>query len=164
MIHSRFDKLESTNGHTDTNGKGAVEPAPTVNGAKKAKKESRSASPGASPTKRSNPSDESDLSDVVDTPKPKKKRVKTGGENDDAAFAARLQAEENSKARPTRGGPTKKRAPAKKEKGSAKKKKSATKVKGDDDSDVMSGSEAEKKERKGGFHVCYEARFRLACR
>ncbi|KAF2148245.1 SWIB-domain-containing protein [Myriangium duriaei CBS 260.36] len=101
--------------------------------------------------KRGPPSDdESELSDPRDTPKPKKKRKQTTVEEDDAAFAARLQDEENRLARPTRGGTTRKRAPAKA--AQKKKKKSAAKIKDDDDSSKESGSDAEPKERKGGFH------------
>ena len=90
-----------------------------------------------------------ELSDVKFTPPPKKKQKKV--EMDDAAFAAKLQAEENSRARPTRGGATRKTAPVKKR---TPKKKAAAKVKASDDSDVESGSAAEKKvNRSGGFHV-----------
>jgi upstream activation factor subunit UAF30 len=66
-----------------------------------------------------------------------------------------LQAEENlrSRARSTRGGNTKKRAPVVKKK--KEKKKSSNKVKDEDDSDIGSGSGSEKKspKRTGGFHV-----------
>jgi upstream activation factor subunit UAF30 len=90
-----------------------------------------------------------ELSDVPDTPPPKKKQRKNS-EIDDAAFAAKLQAEENSRARPTRGGAMRKAAPVKKK---APKKKTAARVKGSDDSEVESGSGAEKKvNRSGGFH------------
>jgi upstream activation factor subunit UAF30 len=83
----------------------------------------------SSPQKRKEPSDESDLSDVVDE-RPKKK-------------ARKQDAEENSRARPTRAGATRKAAPVK------RKKKSAVKVK--DGSDVETNGEP--KPRTGGFHV-----------
>ena len=75
--------------------------------------------------------------------------------DDDAAFAARLQAEENSRARPTRGGVNKKAIPAKKKKRTPKK-KGSEKIKPEDDSDLEgSGDEAADKKvnRNGGFHV-----------
>lgn len=96
----------------------------------------------SSPQKRKEPSDESDLSDVVDD-RPKKKARKQDAEEDDAAYAARLQREENSRARPTRAGATRKAAPVK------RKKKSAVKVK--DGSDVETNGDS--KPRTGGFHV-----------
>ena len=91
------------------------------------------------------------LSDVPVTPPPKKKRKPEVDE--DAAFAARLQAEENSRARPTRGGAVRKPPLVKKKK--TPKKKTSDKVKAEDDSDLEgSGSGSEKKvNRSGGFHV-----------
>lgn len=151
LIGARFDAI-STQGNGTTSDEG-----PPRNGVVKsiertatpplpAKKKINAISP-----KRGPPSDdESELSDPRDTPKPKKKRKQTTVEEDDAAFAARLQDEENRMARPTRGGGTRKRAAAKAVQ--KKKKKSATRVKDDDDSSKESGSEAEPKERKGGFH------------
>jgi upstream activation factor subunit UAF30 len=78
----------------------------------------------------------------------------------DAAYAARLQAEENGRARTTRGGTkggsaagSKKGSPAKRE-GKAKKRKSKSKAKvesGEESGDE--GERKEEKERKGGFHV-----------
>ena len=65
-----------------------------------------------------------------------------------------LQAQENSRARPTRAGvPKKKNAGVVKKK--TPRKKSEKKVKADDDSDLEVGSDGEVKEkvRKGGFHV-----------
>ena len=70
-------------------------------------------------------------------------------EDDDAAYAAKLQAELNSLARPTRGAGTRKRMPFKKEK---KKKKSAAKIKEDGETDE-DGDDGETKVKKGGFHV-----------
>ncbi|KAI9814774.1 MAG: hypothetical protein M1827_003040 [Pycnora praestabilis] len=96
--------------------------------------------------------DDYDLSDVIDKTPPKKKR-KSEPVDEDALFAAKLQAEENSRARPTRGGTIKKRAVVKKKKNPVKS-KSISKVKAEDDSDLNSGSEVEKKKvkRTGGFH------------
>ena len=96
--------------------------------------------------------DEDDLSDVPDTPPPKKKR-KAEPLDADAAFAAKLQAEENIRARPTRGGANRKNPVVKKKKRTPKK-KTANKVKAEDDSDI-DGSDVEEKKpiRSGGFHV-----------
>jgi hypothetical protein len=97
---------------------------------------------------------EEEDSDVVSPPK--KKRKPTRPIDDDAKLAAMLQAQENSRARPTRGGNEKKRV-AKKPISRVKKekKKSANKIKRDDDSDLELDSDGEVKEkvRKGGFHV-----------
>lgn len=95
--------------------------------------------------------DEDEDSDVVSPPKKKRKQAKPV--NDDAKLAAMLQAQENSRARPTRGGSEKKKKPAARVK--KEKKKSADKIKKDDDSDLEVGSDGEVKEKtkKGGFHV-----------
>ncbi|MCJ1303944.1 hypothetical protein MMC08_006755 [Hypocenomyce scalaris] len=96
--------------------------------------------------------DEDELSDVVDTPPLKKKRKGVTTADEDAAFAARLQAEENSRARPTRGGVNRKISTVKKKK-APKVKRTDGKVKPEDDSDIGSTSDvADKKVRKGGFH------------
>lgn len=100
-------------------------------------------------------SDEEELSDVPNSPSPKKKRKVEHFVDADAAFAARLQAEENSRARPTRGGASRKSTTIKKKKRSPKK-KTSDRIKAEDDSDVQdSGSEAVEKKvnRSGGFHV-----------
>ncbi|KAL8693532.1 MAG: hypothetical protein Q9218_001657 [Villophora microphyllina] len=90
-------------------------------------------------------------SEVLDTPPPKKKR-KRSPLDEDAVFAARLQAEENSRARPTRGGGvTKKPAPAKK-KTKTPKKKTADRVDAADDSDLDSENVEKTVNRSGGFH------------
>ena len=97
-------------------------------------------------------SDEDGLSEVKDSPPPKKKK-KVADHDSDAAFAAKLQAQENGRVRSTRGGGAKP-TPAKKKK--TPKKKTNAKVKAEDDSD-LEGSDVEVKERKvnrnGGFHV-----------
>lgn len=97
--------------------------------------------------------DESELSNVPVTPTPKKKRKPEPVMDDDAVFAARLQAEENSRARPTRGGANRKNVVVKKKK--APKKKTSDKVKAEDDSDLDGTGTGEEKKvnRSGGFHV-----------
>ncbi|KAG9564222.1 SWIB-domain-containing protein, partial [Aureobasidium melanogenum] len=120
LIEKCFDRVTSE----DANGTNGASPSPS----------------DSSPQKRKEPSDESDLSDVVDD-RPNKKR-KQRAEEDDAAYAARLQREENSRARPTRAGATRKAAPVK------RKKKTPAKVK--DGSDVETNGET--KPRTGGFH------------
>lgn len=153
LIMRRFDRFNAAQ-----NG-GHEEPLPTVeapatngNGAGNG-----THTPDSYSNKRS-PDDDSALSEVDNSPpkkKQKKQKKERSIEDDDAAFAARLQAEENmrSRARSTRGGNTKKKAPAPKKR--KEKKKSANKVRDEDDSDIASGSGAEKKSpnRTGGFHV-----------
>ena len=98
--------------------------------------------------------DESELSNVPVTP-PKKKRKVEPAMDADAMFAAKLQAEENSRARPTRGGANRKSVVVKKKKKKIPKKKTSDKVKAEDDSDLdssVSGNE-KKVNRSGGFHV-----------
>lgn len=97
--------------------------------------------------------DDDELSDVKDSPPPKKKkRVEY---ESDAAFAAKLQAQENARIRSTRGGGSRP-TPVKKKK--SPKKKTSAKVKAEDDSD-MDGSASDVKEKKvkrtGGFHVSF---------
>ena len=102
-------------------------------------------------------SDDDELSDVPNTPSPKKKRKLEHIVDADAAYAARLQAEENSRARSTRGGANRKNITVKKKKRSPKK-KTSDKIKAEDDSDLQdSGSEITEKKvnRSGGFHVSF---------
>ncbi|MCJ1339968.1 hypothetical protein MMC09_005261 [Bachmanniomyces sp. S44760] len=146
LIMSRFDKFIAeksaasvTNGHT----------VPVKTETTKIKGNSSSPPPKKEPKRNS---DDDDLSDVPNYPPPKKKRKVEAPIDDDAAFAARLQAEENIRARNTRGGANRRTGPIKKKK--IQKKKSSTKIKAEDDSDVDgSGSEKERKvNRTGGFH------------
>lgn len=141
---ARFDLFNAksapqTNGHAPT-ANGDVDETPTPK-------------PGSSsPVSRKRPKDEVDeMSDVKDSPIPKKKKKV---ENDsDAAFAAKLQAQENARMRATRGGGPKKNTPVKKKN---PKKKTPAKVKAEDDSDIEeSGSEVKERKvnRSGGFHV-----------
>lgn len=169
LIMARFDKFNhelNSKGQNEVSEPPEPNPTdnlPTTNGMKatvvRDSSEPVSASKSSSPQKRVKSEDESELSEVEPTPPKKKhKKYNKSVEDDDAAFAARLQAEENARmrARSTRGGNTKKRAPAakKKDKVSKKTQKSAKKIKSDDDSDLESGSGVEKKEvkRTGGFH------------
>ncbi|MCJ1309967.1 hypothetical protein MMC25_003628 [Agyrium rufum] len=108
--------------------------------------------------KRPSPSDE-DLSDLphasppIEKRKPDRVKSEVGTEEeDDAAYAARLQAELNQGSRSTRGAATRKTASTKKRK--SPKKKTKDKVKTEDDSGVEdSSSEKEKNvKRNGAFH------------
>lgn len=154
LIMARFDKfmvekdtVRQANGHTKlTNGDVKHETPET--------KHESSTPPSRKSVKREVTDDDAELSDAPASPSPKKRR-KVADMDDDAAFAARLQAEENSRARPTRGGVNKKAIPAKKKKRTPKKKDSE-KIKPEDDSDLEgSGDEAVEKKvnRSGGFHV-----------
>ena len=154
LIHERFDVIR------DQNQSPGAPPSPVqptaVNGSSaQPNGESKAAQsppspPASSPTKRSSPSEESSELSGATPPKKVRKTVKTS----DAALAARLQAEENTRARPTRGGATRKRAPVQK-KPSKRKSKSADKIGEEDDSDLEDGSAGEKaKKRNGAFHVC----------
>ena len=120
--------------------------------------EPESSKHSTSPQKRRADSDDlSELSNAkspTKSPPPSKKKKLDNDVDADAVYAAKLQAEENMRARPTRGGNTRKAAPAKKK--AKPKTKTSKKVKAEDDSDVESGSDGAKKEvnRSGGFHVC----------
>jgi upstream activation factor subunit UAF30 len=101
----------------------------------------------ASPKRTAEPSDMSDAADGL----PKKKRKPSL--DADAIYAAKLQAEEDKLARPTRGGNSRKAAPVKK-KSPTKKKKTSARVKVSDDSDVEDSQTGEEKpQRTTGFHV-----------
>lgn len=122
-----------------------------TNGAS-AKPQSKTRSPSPSTSeKRSSDS----LSDVIDDEPPKKKAKKLNG-NADAALAARLQAEENGRARPTRGGAVRKRTQVVRKTSKNKKSKSANRIKADDDSAISSESGDEKQSKRGGaFNVSH---------
>ncbi|EGC49170.1 SWIB/MDM2 domain-containing protein [Histoplasma capsulatum var. duboisii H88] len=149
LIMQRFDifaeqsekQAESTpavNGHS-SNGQPDI---PTI--------EPISPALSTSPQKRT-PEPES-VSDSGDKSPPKKKR-RSNLVDADAIFAAKLQAEENLRARPTRGANSRKIAPVKKKK-PATKSKTSKKVKAEDDSDLDAQDSESKKEvtRTGGFH------------
>lgn len=150
---ARFDKFmaEKSTSPAANGNKTAVKREPEEN-------EQRLSSPPETPSpskpRQKHESDEDELSDVVNTPPPKKKRKAVTTADEDAAFAARLQAEENSRARPTRGGVNRKIGTIKKKKKTPKVKRTDGKVKPEDDSDLGSTSDvADKKVKKGGFHV-----------
>lgn len=166
LIMARFDKFDAqrkaavkTNGATSTKEQSPATPASGAHisppARKRVKRESAGketprSKPTPSPKKHVQESDDDDLSDVKDSPPKKKKRI---DHDSDAAYAAKLQAQENSRIRSTRGGGPK-ATPAKKKK--TPKKKTSAKVRAEDDSDIE-GSGSETKERKvnrtGGFHV-----------
>lgn len=100
--------------------------------------------------RKSESADVEELSEVVEAAPPKKKRKRTPVD-EDAAFAAKLQAEENGRARSTRGRGPKKAAPVKKKK--TPKKKTQDRVNAADDSDLDSELTEKKVNRSGGFHV-----------
>ncbi|EQL31132.1 hypothetical protein BDFG_06445 [Blastomyces dermatitidis ATCC 26199] len=149
LIMQRFDifaeqsekQAESTspvNGHSSN---GQLN-APTV--------EPISPALSTSPQKRS--AEPESASDPGDKSPPKKNR-KSDLELADAILAAKLQAEENLRARPTRGANSRKAAPIKKKK-PATKSKTSKKVKAEDDSDLDEPDSEPKREvtRTGGFH------------
>lgn len=141
---SRFDIFAAKNGV------GAEPDEPTSNGHQDADSVSAVPSPPASssPVKREADSDGASEPSIT-SPPPKKRKPDTEVDGD-AAFAAKLQAEENLRARPTRGGNSRRSAPAKKK----SKAKTSKRVKAEDDSDMESGSDTKKEvNRTGGFHV-----------
>lgn len=150
LIHERFDLA---NKNTQDIPVPTTEPAST-NGyhTPSSKPTPSQSSPGISTPASVKDESEDEESDVISEP-PKKKRKSAAAkkEVDDAKLAAMLQAQENSRARSTRGGVNKKATPKKRK----PKKKSEKKVKADDDSDLELNSDGEVKEKpkKGGFHV-----------
>lgn len=146
LILARFDIFNAerqkvsaqTNGHSTT-----VKPDSSASPATEA------ATPPVS-TKSKREEDDEDLSEIRDSPAPKKKKRKVEYDSD-AAFAAKLQAQENGRIRSTRGGGPK--APAAKKKKTPKK-KTSSKVKAEDDSDLdgSDGAKEKKVNRSGGFH------------
>lgn len=125
-----------------------------------AEQKSQPASNGPSATngtkRRSTPSgSESPKDGAHSSPPPKKHKKDRSVQESDAAYAARLQAEENGRARSTRnaGVPTKRKSAAKKDKARKKKLKSKNTVGSDDDSDAADTGGEKKINRTGGFHV-----------
>ncbi|OXV11552.1 hypothetical protein Egran_00687 [Elaphomyces granulatus] len=128
---------ESVNGHESN--ETSITPPPTRD----------SPQPLPSPQKRQ--VDDDDAQEEENKTPPAKKRRPDHDIDADAIFAAKLQAEENMRARPTRGSAMRKTVPVKK----LTKSKISKKVKAEEDSDLESTSEAgTKKEinRSGGFH------------
>ncbi|CAL5865940.1 uncharacterized protein PFLUO_LOCUS147 [Penicillium psychrofluorescens] len=143
LIMERFDIVAERNGVT-----ASPEAAPTSNGVGDDDSISvavPSPPPSSSPVKRDPDSD--DGSEPTRGGPPTKKRKPDV--DADALFAAKLQAEENLRARPTRGGGPRRTGPTKKR----SKAKTAKRVKAEDDSDIESGSDTKKEvNRTGGFH------------
>lgn len=137
LIHERFDKFTSAQ-QNGTTAASATESSPPESNGDAAEKAADKRQSDDSPNESSSP----------------KKKRKMEQHIDDAKLAAMLQAQENSLARPTRGGANRKTMTVRKK---TPKKKSAAKIKTGDDSDVELGSDGEPKEvvRKGGFHVCF---------
>jgi upstream activation factor subunit UAF30 len=114
-----------------------------------AKAAAKAATNGA---KHHTPPQSSDGTPVDSSPAPKREKPHRSVEESDAAYAARLQAEENGRARSTRGGGSKRKAPSAKKDKARKKAKSKKTVDSGDDSDTGLGEE-KKVNRTGGFHV-----------
>ncbi|KAL3461141.1 SWIB/MDM2 domain-containing protein [Aspergillus heterothallicus] len=108
-------------------------------------------SPSQSSMAHKRQADSVEHSDARSSKTPPPKKQKPNHDIDaDAVYAAKLQAEENMRARTTRGAGSRKAAPVKKKKSAAK---TAKRVKAEDDSDIESGSDSGKKvNRSGGFH------------
>ncbi|KAL8939703.1 MAG: hypothetical protein Q9216_003217 [Gyalolechia sp. 2 TL-2023] len=148
LIMARFDKFMAeqsappqTNGHVED-----IRPDPSGS-----PETSRSkASSNTNHVRKSESMDAEESPGGLDTVPAKKKR-KRSPVDEDAAFAAKLQAEENGRARATRGGGPKKAAPVKKKK--TPKKKTADRVNAADDSDLDSEPTEKKVNRSGGFHL-----------
>ena len=136
----------AANGHS-------IRDSPTKHAAEPASVKTKSmppSSPTSTPPKREI---DDDAAEPLDVSPPKKKR-KADSVDPDAAYAARLQAQENLLARPTRGGNSRKVAPVKKKKSPSKKATTAKKVRASDDSDIDSSEVGEKEvNRNTGFHV-----------
>lgn len=147
LILKRFDKFSNSE---------SAAPAPSSTAASKTSKES-SVPWRAASTPLSFPDAPEDDEDTHPPPKKKLKKEAAAAVDSDAALAAKLQAQENTRSgRATRGGGAKvvkKRGATPKTK---VKRKSSKKVGEEDDSDVL-GSDGEPKEvvRKGGFHKEY---------
>jgi hypothetical protein len=115
LILERFDHAQNISSAPIPTTEASPKPAPTTNGhvikrASKVKRErtpsATTSSPSVSTPSASVPKSEPD-SDSEEISPPKKKR-KANKEVDDAKLAAMLQAQENSRARSTRGGGSKK--------------------------------------------------------
>lgn len=110
-------------------------------------------SPAQSSMSQKRQAESEEHSDTSSKTPPVKKQKPDNDIDADALFAAKLQAEENMRARQTRGASTRRSQPVKKKQPA--KAKTSKKVKAEDDSDLESGSDSGKKvNRSGGFHVC----------
>lgn len=141
----RFDRYAEQDGLG-----GSPEETATSNGQRDSASAAEPSPPASSsPVKRQASSE--NTSEPASASPPAKKQKPDDKFDADAAFAAKLQAEENSRARPTRGGNTRRAAPSKKK----SKAKTSKRVKASDDSDIASGEETKKEvNRNTGFHVC----------
>jgi len=144
LILERFDIFNARQEQLESKTEEATTPTPTTNGFHAPSPEP--ATSVKSPVKREATSET--VSDVINESPPKKRR-KEPSVDADAALAARLQAEEDKRARPTRGGSSRKSAPVKKK---TPKKKTAARVRGSDES-VADDSSTEKKPKNTGFNV-----------
>lgn len=137
----RFDLYAAKNGVVP------AEEAATSNGHMDDKTAAAASSPSQEPPARiQSPSKHQ----RYDAEPPAKKHKPDTDVDADALYAAKLQAEENMRARPTRGGNSRRTAPSKKK----SKAKTSKRVRPEDDSDVESGSDTKKEvNRSGGFHV-----------
>jgi len=146
LIMKRFDIFNARMNETSepVTSVEAPEPHPPTNG----HYDSPPSTPNAAtPAKRS--AEKDDVSDMANGSPPKKKRKPSV--DADAMYAAKLQAEEDKLARPTRGGNSRKSATAKKKK--TPKKKTSTRVRASDDSEIDDSESGEKKPPKNtGFH------------
>ncbi|GKZ55326.1 hypothetical protein AnigIFM63604_010306 [Aspergillus niger] len=108
-------------------------------------------SPAQSSMSQKRQAESEEHSDTSSKTPPVKKQKPDNDIDADALFAAKLQAEENMRARQTRGASTRRSQPVKKKQPA--KAKTSKKVKAEDDSDLESGSDSGKKvNRSGGFH------------
>jgi hypothetical protein len=157
LIGERFDIFTARH-NVGSDAAGANGSGPVVNGhvsdglVPSVEKPSTPPTPASpsSPTKK-RVSDSDGQPDGLTSPPKKKRKAEPDA---DAVLAARLQAEENLRARPTRGGNTRKAAPAKKKSPTKSKVKTSKKIRAEDDSDIEeSGSEEKKVNRNTGFHV-----------
>lgn len=150
LIMQRFDLFMNKNNEPSTPSDDVIPSTETANGHGHSshKQEKHITPPPSSSSPQRKREAESMASDETE---PKKRRPDPDVDVDaDAEFAAKLQAEENKRARPTRGSATRKTAPSKKK----SKSKTSKKVKAEDDSDLESTSETKKEvNRSGGFHV-----------
>ncbi|RMZ80646.1 hypothetical protein DV738_g2631, partial [Chaetothyriales sp. CBS 135597] len=161
LIVTRFDVAEAKQ---KSRANGAEQPVPSIegrdasaasrestitNGVHKSSEESAADSRSfeSSPAKREGEDD--DLSEVAHGAPPKKRRKPDA--EDDAAIAARLQAEEDRLARPTRGGTSRKAAPTKKKKKTPR--KSKNRLGSEEDSDLGGEDKPKKPKSNTGFNA-----------
>ncbi|RAO68234.1 uncharacterized protein BHQ10_004246 [Talaromyces amestolkiae] len=147
LIMQRFDLFMNKNNEPSTPSDDAIPSTETANGhGHSSHKQEKHITP---PPSSSSPQRKREAESMASDDTEPKKRRPDPDVDADAEFAAKLQAEENKRARPTRGSATRKTAPSKKK----SKSKTSKKVKAEDDSDLESTSETKKEvNRSGGFH------------